>query len=268
MGLWPPTPFNIDGNPFARKDGPLVKSGSLPNSCADMAIWTGESIWTVGHNLKNVTGSPNVCDAFSDGTTFQLRRLGTKDMTLYPAPQLGYGSQSIARVTTADSLIYWSGAAWTYSTVTPTIYLLTFRFSGTPATGQKHWSGLAGDGLNGWQIEAHAESGIRLALGNGTSGFNLSSYIGGTAFYDGRWYTMAIAIDYVNSKARISCGGYNAEMTAIAIGSPAILLKTIGPTYTGDTWSAPVDYAVSAKGVGANAYRNMDAMLSNFTARL
>lgn len=267
MGRWPQTPFGISGRRFPRKDGPLVKSGSLPNSCAELGTWTGQAIWTVGHNLKNVTGSPNTLDAFSDGATFQLRRLGATQMALYPAPQLGYGSQSIARVTTADSLIYWSGTPVAYSTVTPTVYMLTFKFSAAPITGQKHWSCLAGDGKNGWQIECHATSGIRLALGDGISGFNRSSYIGGTALYSG-WQTMMVAIDYVNSKARISCGGYNAEMTAITIGTPAILLKTIGPTYTADTWSAPVDYALAARGVGASAYSGMDTMLANYNARL
>lgn len=268
MGRWPQTPFGISGRRFPRKDGPLVKAGSLPNSCADMATWTGQSIWTVGHNLKNVTGSPNTCDAFADGTTFQLRRLGSTNMTLTPAPQLGYGSQSIARVTTADSMIYWSGAAFTISAVTPVVYIITFRFASTPTTDQKHWACLAGDGKNGWQVEWHATDGVRLAVGDGISGFNRTARVGGTAFYNGQWHTMMVGIDVANNRAKLLCGGYSVESTGITIGAPAVVYATIGPTYTGDIWGAAVDYALAARGVGASAYSGMDTMLANYNARL
>lgn len=268
MGRWPQTPFGISGRRFPRKDGPLVKSGSLPNSCAELNAWTGQSIWTVGHNFKNVTGSPNTCDAFSDGATFQLRRLGATQMTLYPAPQLGYGSQSIARVTTADSLIYWSGAQFTISASTPTVYIITFRFSAAATTDQKHWACLAGDGKNGWQIEWHATDGVRLAIGNGVAGYNRTARMGGTAFYDGRWYTMMVGIDAANSKARLSCGGYSVEATGITIGTPAVVVNTVGPTYTADIWGTPVDYALAARGLGADAYTGMDDMLTSYLARL
>jgi hypothetical protein len=230
-----------------------------------MNSWTGAPIWLVGHNFKNVTGSPVACNPALDGLWLALQRLGTTDGTILPGGQAGYAGQGGYRVSSAQQTIfYYATASWKFSATVPTLYLVTLRFASAPTGDQYFYGGV--DGANGgWYLEAHPTNGVRLAVGSG-SGYTNTAYVGGTSIYDGQYHTMIIAIDDAGSRAKLHTAFGAVESTGIAITSGNAIC-TVGGLAALGPWTADIDYLLSFRGENASAYTDAATILSTFEAR-
>lgn len=245
---------------------PTGYAGTLPSTVAELNGWTLASIWDFAHNFKDITGSPNVVDAMPGSSSFQLTRLGSSQATVISAPQSGYADQAGITIATSSQTLYKASTNWSHSATVPTVYLCTFRFESAPVTkSPKFLGGLAGDGINGFYVQAHATSGIRVGIGNGTSGFVNTSYIGGTSFYDGEWHTLAFCVDDAAGKVKLACGAYSTESTGLTIYTPVSIFCTVGATYNGDPdWEPSVSYLLIARGQHPLAYTNFETALDEY----
>ena len=245
---------------------PTGYAGTLPSTVAELNGWTLASIWDFAHNFKDITGSPNTVDAMPGSSSFQLTRIGSSQATVISAPQSGYADQAGITITTSSQTLYKASLNWSHSATVPTVYLCTFRFESAPVTKSPQFlGGHAGDGINGFYIQAHATSGIRASIGNGTSGFVATSYIGGTDFYDGEWHTLALCIDDAAGKVKLACGAYSTESTGLTIYAPVAIYCTVGATYNGDpAWEPAVSYLLIARGQHPLAYTNFETALDEY----
>ena len=245
---------------------PTGYAGTLPSTIAELNGWTLASIWDFAHNFKDITGSPNTVDAMTGSSSFQLARLGSSQATVISEPQSGYADQSGITISTSSQTLYKASLNWSHHATIPTVYLCTFRFESAPVTkSPKFLGGLAGDGINGFYVQAHATSGIRVGIGNGTSGYVNTNYIGGTDFYDGEWHTLALCIDDAAGKVKLACGAYSTESTGLTIYTPVSVFCTVGATYDGDPdWEPGVSYLLIARGQHPLAYTNFETALNEY----
>lgn len=242
---------------------PTDYTGSYPTTVAALNGWTLASPWTVLHNYNSATVGPSACAAATGSETINLIKLGSDTTaTITATGQGGYSDQEGYTVNTNQDFLYAGlSAAWKFSATVPTAYLVTFKFAGTPASGQFFFGGL--DGINGgWALEAHATSGIRAAIGSG-SGYVNTSYVGGTNFYDGEYHTIMLVIDDAAGKAKIYSEFANTESTGLTIAS-GNAYPTVGPNAAGATWGTAVTYLLTARGEHPLLYTNAQSLFDEY----
>lgn len=238
-------------------------AGTFPTTVAALNGWTLASPWTILHNYNSATVGPSACAAATGSETLSLIKLGSDTTaTITAAGQGGYADQEGYTVNTNQDFLYAGlSAAWKFSATVPTAYLVTFKFAGTPTSGQYFFGGL--DGVNGgWSLEAHATSGIRAAIGSG-SGYVNTSYIGGTSFYDGEYHTIMLVIDDAAGKAKIYSEFANTESTGLTISS-GNAYPTVGPNSAGGTWGTAVTYLLTARGEHPLLYTNAQSLFDEY----
>lgn len=243
---------------------PTGYAGTLPSTVAELNGWTLASPWTILYNFASATVSPSAMSVAPGSVAHGLIKWGSDATATKTADgQSGYADQSGYKVNTSqDFFIQYASAAWQFSTTVPTAFLVTFKFDGTPTTGTSFLGGSTGS-VGGWYLEAHATSGIRAAIGNGTSGFVATSYVGGTSFYDGEYHTVMLVVDDAAGKAKIYSEFANTESTGMAIGAGDAIC-TIGPLGAGNTWTTPVTYLVVARGEHPLLYTNAQSLFDEY----
>ena len=240
-------------------------AGTLPSTVAALNGWSLASPWTILYNFDSATVSPSALASAAPGSvTHGLIKWGSDATATKTADgQSGYADQSGYKVNTSqDFFIQYASAAWKFSATVPTCYLLTFKFDATPTSGTTFFGGSDG-ATGGWYLEAHATSGIRAAIGNGTSGFVGTSYVGGTSFYDGEYHTVMLVVDDAAGKAKIYSEFANTESTGLTIASGDAIC-TIGPNAAGATWTTAVTYLIAARGEHPLLYTNAQSLFDEY----
>lgn len=245
----------VTGPPYA---------GSYPASIAELDTWTLASPWTILYNFNAATVNPSALASAAPGSvTHGLIKWGADaTATKAPAGQGGYLDQTGYTINTStDFLLQTASAAWKYSATVPTCYLLTFKFGGTPSSGQVFLVGW--DGLNGgWWLESHPTSGVRVRLGTGTTSV-YTSYVGGTSWYDGEYHTLMLVIDDAAGKVKIISDVGNVESTGLTI-STTDAICSIGPWGTGGAWASTITYLLVARGEDAALYTDAQAIFDAY----
>jgi len=126
------------------------------------------------------------------------------------------------------------------------------------------FGGQDGTAGGGWFLQMHETGGIRAFIGNGTSGFVGTSYVGGTSFYDGEYHTILLVIDDAAGKAKVYSEFGNTESTGLTIGGGSASYVTIGPSGPGAAWSASVTYLTAARGEHALLYTNAQSLFDEY----
>ena len=225
-----------------------------PNSVTEWNDYLGVTWCDVAHNFTDATGSPLTVAAVSGSPTFGLSRI-TSDATILAPPQDQFADQGAIRVNTASELLYrGADANWSVHATIPTIYILRFRVLSVSGTLEVIYSGLSGVGNEGWSLNykgSGANSGLSFTMMGTTS-----SVVGGSAalFNDGLWHTAMVVIDDANARGILVCEIGNITLTGVAYSETSALLCTIGPPSTGSSFTAAVEYAVSAKGKHSTGY--------------
>lgn len=229
------------------------------NSIAEINAASGLTIWELGHNFTDYddAASPPDCDAVIDGTAFLLQRLGTNTPTKLAAPQARYSDQGGVRVNVADGFLYRGAHAdWSAAGSTPVAYLIHFRVDATDATEQTIYSGLSGTGSEGWRLTVKG-SGTNAGLRLYVMGVTSSVPAGSSDVCDGKEHTVLVVIDDANNRARMVSKWGTVTMTSgFTYSESGPLICTIGPTWTGDTWSKTTSYFWQYKGKHADIYNN------------
>lgn len=231
----------------------------LFNSIAEINAATGFSLWELGHNFTDYDDGvdPAECEAVSDGTAFPLRCLGANTPTKLAPPQARYGDQGAMRVNVADGFVYRGAHAdWSVDATVPTAYLVHFRVDATDSTEQTIFSGLSGAGSEGWRLTVKG-SGTGAGLKLYVMGVGSSVPAGSAEVCDGNAHTVLIVIDDANNRARMVSKWGTVTMTGVFTYSQSgHLICTVGPTWTGATWTKATSYFCSFKGKHADAYNN------------
>lgn len=243
--------------------GPTNYAGSYPTTVAMLNGWTLASPWTILYNFDSATVGPSAVSVATGSEAHGLIKWGSDATATKTADgQGGYADQSGYTVNTnQDFFIQYASAAWKFSATVPTAYLLTFKFDGTPSDNQTILSG--SDGVNGgWYVECFAANGIRAAIGSG-SGYVLTSFVGGTNFFDGEYHTILLVIDDAAGKAKIYSEFGNTESTGLTIAS-GDAIATIGPRTSGGVWGTAVTYLVAARGEHDLLYTNAQSLFDEY----
>lgn len=261
MRLFPAT---FKGMPSRKgAGGPSYFSGTLPSTVAALNGWSLASPWTILYNFDSATVGPSAVSVATGSVAHGLIKWGSDATATKTADgQSGYADQSGYTVNTnQDFFLQYASAAWKFSATVPTAYLLTFKFAGTPSDNQAIFSG--SDGVNGgWYLECFAANGIRAAIGSG-SGYTLTSFVGGTNFWDGEYHTILLVIDDAAGKAKIYSEFGNTESTGLTIASNDSI-ATIGPRTAGGIWGTAVTYLLSARGEHPLLYTNAQSLFDEY----
>lgn len=244
-------------------------AGKYPNTMAEIAAWTGVNIWNIGWNLSSLTAAtPNTCPSMSGGSSRTLGVLSGGSPTAenairLVAPQDGFAAQGGAMFDAPQKLLFVTSPEWALDATLPCIYLFRVRFNGARLTGTAPFAGL--DGLNGgFSIQCNATSGIRALIGNGTSYIG-TSHIGGTSLYDGRWHTIALAVDLPGGKAKLICESASTESTGLTIATVSSFV-TFGATYKSDSYRGCLGILLAYRGEHADCYTNAEDIFDAFEA--
>lgn len=232
----------------------------LPNSIADWATWTGWNHWTVAHNYTDASGSPVACAAVSDGTAFNLTRLGSTDPALLSAPQAQMSTQGGIQVRSAQELLYkGADANWSVHATRPTVYGILFKLeAGASGAAQDIYCGQDGTG-GGWALQIDASGYPRLRMMAATS-----SNAGSTNCADGRWHFAVVVIDDANNRGKVVTEWGTATISSTAYSESGSLICTIGPTHTGATFPKPTSYAVTARGDHSTGWDDAASIVDTF----
>lgn len=240
-------------------------AGTLPATVGMLNGWSLASPWTVLYNLHAATLGPAACAKATGSVGNNLIKLGSaSDSAKTAASQSGYADQTGYTVNSSQDFLYAnSTTAWSQSTTVPTCYLVTLRFDTAPTSGYTILGGQTGTAGGGWFISCHETSGIRAFIGDGTTGFVATSYVGGASFYDGEYHTLLLVIDDANGKAKLYSEFANTESTGLTIGGGASFC-TVGPSGAGDVWYAPTTYLVVARGEHPLLYTNAQSLFDEY----
>lgn len=255
----------LEGLQVPGDTGPTAFSGSLPDNIGELSGWTGTACWTLLYNFNAATLSPAACVKATGSTGNNLTKLGSaSDTAKTTSGQSGYADQTGLTINSDQDFIYGNATtAWSFSPTVPTCYLLTFKFGATPSTYYTFFAGQDGTAGGGWSLSVSNTAGIRAGIGNGTSGFVQTAYVGGTSFFDGEYHTILLVIDDANGKAKLYSEFGNTESTGLTIGGGASFC-TIGPSGAGGGWGAPVTYLVAARGEHPLLYDNAQALFNEY----
>lgn len=240
-------------------------AGTLPATVGTLNGWSLASPWTVLYNLHSATLGPAACAKATGSVGNNLIKLGSSsDSAKTAAGQSGYADQTGFTVNSSQDFLYANSTTeWSQSTTTPTCYLVTLKFESTPTSGYTVLGGQTGTAGGGWFIACHETSGIRAFIGDGTTGFTATSYVGGASFYDGEYHTILLVIDDANGKAKLYSEFANTESTGLTIGGGASFC-TVGPSGAGDAWYAPTTYLVVARGEHPLLYTNAQSLFDEY----
>lgn len=246
-------------------DPATAYAGSFPTTVAALNGWSQASIWNVAYNFTSATVGPTACNSMTGSTALNLTKLGSSNNSaLATAPQGGYATQGGLTISSDQDFIYAGvSTSWSQSTTVPTCYLVTLRFDAAPTSYHAFLGGQTGSAGGGWFLACHQTAGIVAAIGDGTTGFVLTSYIGGTNFYDGEYHTIMLVIDDAAGKAKIYSEFANTESTGLTIGGGASFC-TVGPSGAGGGFYSTITYLLVARGEHQLLYDNAQTLFDEY----